>query len=204
MSITRALVAILALAALGTGCEDKAAPKPAVTPPPKRGPVAVTPAPATSAAAPTGTPEGSAAKPAEAGEAFSVEGLGFATPGGWTKVAPANAMRLAELHAPGGAVVVFSSAGGEIQANIQRWSSQFQGAPAATAERTVAGLKVHTVDIAGTYSGMNEAAQNNYALHGAIIETGGQPVFVKMTGPAEAVKAAAPAFDAMVDGMTKK
>jgi hypothetical protein len=134
---------------------------------------------------------------------FTVAGLTFTTPEGWTMAPPANSMRLAELHAPGNAVVAFSSAGGDIPANIQRWSGQFQGAQPTTTERTVAGLKVHTVDITGTYSGMNEPAQNNYALHGAIIETGGQPVFVKMTGPAEAVKAATPAFDAMVDGMTK-
>jgi hypothetical protein len=143
--------------------------------------------------------------PGASGGAFTVEGLSFTTPEGWKKVAPANPMRLAELHTAetGGAVVAFSSAGGDIAANIARWSGQFQGAPATTTERTVAGMKVHTVDLAGTYSGMNEAAQNNYALHGAIIETGGQPVFVKMTGPTDAVKAAAPAFDAMIDGMRK-
>jgi hypothetical protein len=198
MSTRRAVALALATFAILPACEDKPAKVPGSVPA-KHGPAPVSPGATTPAPAAPATP-GAEAK---AGQTVTVEGLTFGVPDGWTRATPANIMRLAELHAPGEAVAVFSSAGGDIPANIQRWSGQFQNAPATTTERTVAGLAVHTVDLAGTYSGMNEPAQNNYALHGAIIETGGQPVFVKMTGPADAVKAAIPAFDAMIDGMTK-
>jgi len=49
--------------------------------------------------------------------------------------------------------------GGSVDANIERWKSQVQGAsgkpaPAKVAERKVRGLTITTVDASGTYSGM--------------------------------------------------
>jgi hypothetical protein len=187
MSPTRHAAILAAFALILPGCEEKERPAPAPKPAPK---AAAPPAPAGAETA--GLPGG-----------FAIQGLNFKTPEGWTRIQPTSSMRLAELHAPGGAAAVFSTAGGDIQANIQRWSGQFAGAEAASSQRTVAGLTVHTVDIAGTYSGMNEAPREGWALHGAIIETSGQPIFVKMTGPADAVRAAAPVFDAMIEGMTR-
>ena len=63
-------------------------------------------------------------------------------------------MRLATYHASGGVEVSVSRAGGTTEANIQRWIAQFDDVGRdARAEKTVRGLHVVTVDIAGTYVG---------------------------------------------------
>jgi hypothetical protein len=41
-----------------------------------------------------------------------------------------------------------------------------------------------------------------WALLAAIAETSGTPYFFKLTGPLATVKAARPAFDAMIDSLT--
>lgn len=123
-------------------------------------------------------------------------------------------MRLAEVVVPDpsgdatkACVAVFSSAGGTVEANIDRWAGQVRdasGKPAtpSTRTRTVAGLKVTIVEMSGTYAGMGEGTPRpDWTLRGAIVEIGGGLLFIKMTGPAEGMKACAAAFDSMVDGM---
>jgi hypothetical protein len=118
-------------------------------------------------------------------------------------------MRLATYRVPGGAEVSVSRAGGEREANIQRWVSQFtDGGRPGRAEKTVHGLHVVMVDIAGTYAGGAMTAGSQSAVHpdwamvAAIVEGPGLPYFFKMTGPAAAVRAARPALDGLVDGIT--
>ncbi len=95
------------------------------------------------------------------------------------------------------------------EANIQRWITQFDdvGRQGRT-EKTVHGLHVVTVDVAGTYVGGGMAmggaadAKPDWALVGSIVEGVSPPYFFKMTGPAAAVRAARPAFDRLVDNLT--
>ena len=130
-------------------------------------------------------------------------------PAGWQDAANPNAMRLATYHAPGGVEVAVSRAGGSTEANIQRWIAQFDGVGhEGRVERTVRGLHVVTVEVAGTYAGGGMAMgapaepKPDWAMVGSIVETRSPSYFFKMTGPAAAVRAARPVFDRFIDGVT--
>jgi hypothetical protein len=102
-------------------------------------------------------------------------------------------------------------AGGTIEANIDRWISQFKqpdgkpGREAAKIEKKeYDGLVVHLVDLSGTFAerrggpfnpNAQTVEQENHRMLGAIIETDGAGnYFVKFTGPAETVKQNEAAF----------
>jgi hypothetical protein len=142
--------------------------------------------------------------------------MNFALPAGWKSVTPGHAMRLAEVQVPdpsGDAAkmctVVFSTAGGDVDSNIARWGTQVTDASGQPTKpqptvREVAGMKVHTVELTGAFANMGEPAPHqNWMLRGAVVEMPAGLLFVKMTGPVEPMKAAAPGFTAMVDGMKK-
>jgi len=203
MTPIRTFTFLASLALLSIGCEDKA-PPPVTTPPKKPASVA----PAAPAANPT-VPGAAGASPST----VAVLGVTFSLPEGWKSAPPANSMRLAEAVVPDAAgdpakacSVVFSTAGGGIQPNIDRWAGQIRdsaGNPATPKidSRTVAGLKVTTVEMSGSYAGMGESAPRpDWAVRGAIFETREGLLFIKMTGPGPAMAAAAPAFAALVDG----
>ena len=121
--------------------------------------------------------------------------LAWKMPAGWQEAPSPHAMRLATYRAPDG--------------NIQRWVGQFDDVGHEVhAEKTVHGIHVVTVDVAGTFvgGGMTPGApaepRPGWALVGAVIESRSPPYFFKMTGPAAAVRAARAAFDRLVDGIT--
>jgi hypothetical protein len=134
--------------------------------------------------------------------------LAWKSPDAWQEGPNPNAMRLATYRVPGGVEVSVSRAGGSTEANIQRWIAQFQDLGRdARAEKTVHGLQVVTVDIAGTYVGggmtMGGPAEpkHDWAMVGAIVESRSPPYFFKMTGPAAAVSAARPVFDRFLESV---
>jgi hypothetical protein len=150
--------------------------------------------------------------------AQSAAGLRWTVPAGWATEA-ARPMRAATYaippsigdKAPGECVVSFFGAGqgGTVEANIDRWKGQFQGAdgkPAAAqvATRTSRGLKITTIDATGSYTGMGGpmaptgAPAANYRLLGAIVEGPGGTVFVKFTGPVKTVAANQQKFEQMI------
>ena len=99
--------------------------------------------------------------------------------------------------------------GGTVEANLDRWKSQFKGAdgkvaPAQVAKRTVHGLAVTTIDAAGEYSGMggpmaaSSAPVPGYRLLGAIVAGPGGNVFVKFTGPAKTIAANQQKFEQLL------
>lgn len=152
-----------------------------------------------------------AADPSE----FTVGAFTFQRPEGWGWVTPASPMRKAQLTPPSagsaapGEVTFFHfgpGQGGSVEQNIQRWTAQFQaGAAGSNAMQKVGqhgGTKVTYVTASGTFqSGMPGGPTTpleGYALLGAIIESPGGNVFVKMTGPEETVRAATAAFEAMI------
>ena len=132
-------------------------------------------------------------------------------PAGWPSMTNPNAMRLASHKVPrvagdsDDAELSISRAGGETDANIQRWVGQFEGAGKEQRRtKTVQGFQVTFVEVEGTYSGgmgAANASHGSWALMAAIVETPPQPYFFKVTGPAATVHAARKAFDAMVDGI---
>lgn len=143
---------------------------------------------------------------------MEVLGLKLAVPAGWTVAPPSNSMRLAEIHVPdaGGdasraCLVVFSSAGGTVQSNMDRWQGQVKGGPAGErVEQQVGGMKVTTAEFVGTYAGMGEGpAKEDWMLRGSIVETPAGLLFIKMTGPKGAMEGQRDAFHAMVESIAK-
>jgi hypothetical protein len=134
--------------------------------------------------------------------------LRYTAPDGWVKEQPSSAMRAAQYKLPkaegdgddASLVIYFFGAtqGGAIQANIDRWISQIQQPDgssskdkAKTEATTVNGLKVTTVDVAGTYTAEmapgtgNQRNDANYRLRAAVIETPKGNYFLKLVGPAK-------------------
>ena len=149
--------------------------------------------------------------------AESAGGLRWTAPAGWKSVGaqPMRAATYAVMSAAGDtsaaecAVYFFGAGqGGSVEANVDRWKGQFAapgGTPAAAkvAKRTVRGLAMTTIDVAGEYSGMGGPmatgrAVAGYRLLGAIVESPGGNIFVKFTGPAKTIEANAPKFDLLL------
>ena len=105
--------------------------------------------------------------------------------------------------------------GGSVDANILRWTGQFQDASgqpiknAATKKKTVHGLPVTTIDVSGTYTGSGgpmmtaKSAKPGYRMLGAIVEGPQGSVFFKFTGPAKTVAANQKGFDGMIESVAK-
>jgi hypothetical protein len=135
--------------------------------------------------------------------------LTWKKPAAWDDAPNVSAMRLATYRVPGGAEVSVSRAGGNTEANIQRWVGQFDPVGhQARAEKTSHGVHVVVVDLTGTYVGGGMAmgtqaeARPDWAMVAAIAQGPGLPYFFKMTGPSSAVRAARGAFDRLVDSIS--
>jgi len=149
---------------------------------------------------------------ADEAKTFSIAGLTFACPSGWNASASPSAMRKETLtvHSPQGdadcAFFYFGTdQGGDVKSNVERWASQFTGAEdkSVMATQEFGANKVTLVKAEGTYTsgmpGSQPTPQKDYALVGAIIETGQGKVFVKMTGPKSVIASSEAAFVAMVN-----
>ena len=136
--------------------------------------------------------------------------LKYKVPDGWIVEQPTSAMRAAQYRLPKAegdtedAILVLyyfgQGQGGSAAANIDRWINQMQqsdGHPskenAKTEALTVNGLKVMTVDVAGTYTAEMSPGSgtfNNkagYRLRAAVVETPKGSYYVKLIGPEKTV-----------------
>jgi hypothetical protein len=146
-------------------------------------------------------------------------GVEWKVPARWT-AGSGSSMRVATYAVPAakgaeaGECAVFffgTGQGGSIDANVERWSKQFEGTPAAQrTTATVAGLKVTRAQLAGTYLApggpmmQSTGKRPGTRLVGAIVEAPEGNVFFKLTGPAATVAAAQAEFDALVASLRKK
>jgi hypothetical protein len=139
----------------------------------------------------------------------------------WNPQSPSSSMRLAQFSVPGkagaGEVAIFyfgPGGGGPVQANIDRWASQFttpQGGavkPVVT-KGTAAGMSVTHVELNGSYSrgvGMGQEGKPmpNQSLRVAVIETPKGNITFQIWGPRDTVTANWRAFKTMVDGIQQK
>jgi hypothetical protein len=100
-----------------------------------------------------------------------------------------------------------------VEANLDRWKSQFTGpngqssVPAEIDKRVIGGLKVSTLAVSGTYAGaggmMGQAPSTkpNYRMRAAIIEAPEGLVFFKLTGPLNTVAAAESDFSSLLQSL---
>jgi hypothetical protein len=132
--------------------------------------------------------------------------LRYMAPEGWVKEQSTSTMRVAQFKLPkaegdpedASLVIYFFGAtqGGAVQANIDRWISQVQQPDgssskdkAKTETTTINGLKVTTVDVAGTYTAEmapgtpSQRNDANYRMRAAVIETPKGNYFLKLVGP---------------------
>ena len=146
--------------------------------------------------------------------------LSFTKPATWTDRAAASSMRVAEFvvpKVPGDAedaeviVYYFGGSGGSVEANLQRWTTQFQSSrdPVRTSA-TVNGLQLTTLDVSGTYvaevrPGSTERHNKpGFRMRATVVETPKGPYFIKLTGPAATVDKAGAAFDQFLQSLAFK
>jgi hypothetical protein len=95
--------------------------------------------------------------------------------------------------------------GGSVEENVERWAGQFEPREKPrTAVKTINRLKVHTIEIAGTYLApggpmlQSQGKRPGWRLAGAIVEAPEGLVFFKCTGPAATIEKARKELDALL------
>jgi hypothetical protein len=143
--------------------------------------------------------------------------IDFDLPKAWQAEKPKTSMRLAQAAVPGPggaadfAVFYFGpGGGGPVQANIDRWVGQMEGAAKPTPETfETHGYKVTWVDVKGTLKpsqmGMtNDAPISNARLYGTVVEGAGGPWFFKAQGTDATLGSQRDAFLAMLKSVRPK
>lgn len=143
-----------------------------------------------------------------------------AVPSGWVSRAPASTMRLAEytIAAPGGGtgaeVVVYffgKGQGGNVEANLTRWKSQFSTSDGSPVPETITrdssgAFPITFAEYRGTYArgigaGSTENAKPGQALLAGIAETPRGTLFIQLFGPIARVAAERETFTKFVRGL---
>jgi len=152
--------------------------------------------------------------------AESVAGISWKAPEGWKAEAekPMRAATYTVTAAKGDtenaecAVYFFGTGqGGSVEANIERWTGQFEGAKAPTPKKEkLGGFDVSSVELEGTYTPPNMMNPNapktphpGYKLVAMIVAAPQGNVFFKLSGPKKTVDASKDAFAKMIKGLTK-
>lgn len=142
--------------------------------------------------------------------AFQKSSLKFTVPSGWIEEERTSSMRVAQYRltrvegdTENGSVVLYyfgQGQGGSTAANIERWVGQMKQADGKSSKEVakeesfdVNGLKVTTVDVAGTYVAETSPGSGtfenkpSYRLLAAVVETPNGPYFLKLVGPEKTV-----------------
>ena len=138
--------------------------------------------------------------------AFQKSSLKFTVPAGWVEEERTSSMRVAQYRLPKAAtdtddasLVLYyfgQNQGGSAAANVERWVSQMKQAEGNSPKQEtleVNGLKVTTVDVAGTYVAETAPGSGTfhnkpgYRLRAAVVETPKGSYYVKLVGPEKTV-----------------
>jgi len=145
------------------------------------------PAPAAKDAPP---PPMDAKDPSVASMAGDQQGITCTAPSTWTK-GPAKATRVVTYQTPGGGecyVTVMGGQAGGIGGNVNRWRDQL-GLPALPAEELEKLELLPMLGNEGRFLSIEGAgAKAGTSLLGALVQAGERMVFVKLTGPKDAVQ----------------
>lgn len=148
-------------------------------------------------------PESASGKPlGDAGGPLKLDAIILTAPAGWQQIAPSSSFIAAEFALPraqgddaDGRLTV-STAGGTVEANIERWKGQFdaQVKQSPPEEVEVAGLKVTVVDMSGTFNDQRgpiapPTVRPGYRMIAAVVPVEGQLHFIKATGPEKTIAA---------------
>jgi hypothetical protein len=167
---------------------------------------------------PQGAPQ-SAQPEMRQGPSNAVAGIHWSAPSSWKEL-PARQMRVVTYGVPaqgdgeGAECAVFyfgHGEGGDVEANIGRWVSQFDHpGEAVRSTKTVDGMNVVLVKVGGTYLApagpmmQSSGKKDNYKLFGAIVTAPEGSVFFKFTGPAAVLDGAEKDFNALIESIAKQ
>jgi hypothetical protein len=141
---------------------------------------------------------------------ITVGSLQFTVTAPWTQAQNTGMMTKAILNYPtetGEPLVAkfydFGNPSGGVEANIQRWVSQFEGTPEVKKdELTFGNTKVYLVTATGTYlegmPGGPKTSKPDSTLLGAILSSDESNIFIKMAGPKAAMARAREDFKKLV------
>ncbi|MGE5152830.1 MAG: hypothetical protein ACM3ST_02340 [Bdellovibrio bacteriovorus] len=154
-----------------------------------------------------------------AGQTVSFSGLTSEVPSEWVGTQPSSTMRLLQFDIPGAGggegaqfVVYYfgPGQGGSLDANLERWASQFRGPEGKPVEPVVTPLKstmpATLVELRGSYArnvgmGQSGEALPDRMLLAALVETPDGNLYPQLHGPADLVTAQRPAFIAFIEGI---
>lgn len=151
-------------------------------------------------------------------QAVSFLNLRSDLPADWTREQPGSAMRLLQYRVPGeeggAAFVVYyfgPGQGGSVEANVERWVSQFSnpsGEPVTPSIEPLKGaLPATLVELRGSYArgvglGPTGEALPDQMLLAAVVETPRGNLYPQLHGPAAVVSAQRDAFVHFAQGIT--
>jgi hypothetical protein len=187
------------------------------------------PAPASSPSGPsTAASEPRAALPPDTAPAATAEQpsaseLAFTPAPGWIVETPSSAMRKAQYRLPHAdsdsedaslVVYYFGGQGGSVQANIERWVSQFEQPDGRDSQdvlqsstRTVNGMEATEVELSGTYvaetsPGSGERLRKEgWRMLAVILQAKEGPYYLKLVGPEATVARWEQSFRAFVEAV---
>ena len=132
----------------------------------------------------------------DSGGPLELDAITLTAPAGWQQMPPSSSFVAAEFALPraegddADGRLTISTAGGTVEANIDRWKGQFgaQVKQAPQEEIDVAGLKVTLVDLSGNFNDQRgpfapAVERPGYRMIAAIVPVEGQLHFIKATGP---------------------
>lgn len=154
-----------------------------------------------------------------AGQTATFQGLTSEVPSDWVPQEPSSSMRLLQYDIPGASAeasahfVVYyfgPGQGGTLEANLERWSSQFSNPDGSPVKPEVTPLKSNMpatiVELRGSYAravGMgpgNEVLPDRMLL-AAVVETSQGNLYPQLHGPADLVTAQRQAFIDFIQGI---
>lgn len=129
----------------------------------------------------------------------------FQIPSSWQRERPSNEMRAVQYGVPAAdgdqarvqfVVFYFGGGGGSVQDNLDRWVGMFEKKDGEEKiERFEAdGMKVTTLDVAGTYKDKpapflpNFELRKDWRMLAAVVETSDGPYFFRIVGPKKTIK----------------
>jgi hypothetical protein len=161
------------------------------------------------------------------GTPVTLAGITFTPPTAWKDLGPSGMRKAEYCFGPIGSdkdsatVTAFyfgPSGGGGIDANINRWIGQMKLPDGADPEKAITreetmvdGMKVHTVQLAGTYNasmggpmmGGKTMPMEGYMMSAVVLEAPQGNVFFKLTGPKETATQMNVGFHAMLAAIKK-
>jgi hypothetical protein len=154
-----------------------------------------------------------------AGQTVTFQGLTSEVPADWVSGEPSSSMRLLQLSVPSteegeaGQFVVYyfgPGQGGSLEANMERWKSQFSQSDGSPVEPVVTRLQsampATLVELRGNYArgvglGPSGDALPDRMLLAAVVETPGGNLYPQLHGPAELVAPQRQAFIAFIEAI---